>query len=191
MTTWTSRASLAALALAALTGCEPGQGNLLGGLGTSPNMALSEAQMAGGAVKLIPPRGFCIDRQSLGQRFALMARCDKLGAPSFLADAPLGIITISISEAAAEQGLPSAPQTAAAFGLTNISALSETDSRVIFRAQGTAPVEGMAPLHWRGTARLGDRIMGLALYGPEKSPVLTGEGRKILEDLIRRSGTDS
>lgn len=188
MITWTFRAGVAALCLLGLTGCEPGQG---GFLGAAPNMALSEARMADGTVTLVPPRGFCIDRKSLGQRFALLARCDKLGAPSAAADAPLGIITVSISEAAAEQGLPSAPQTAAAFGLSNLSALSETTSRVIFRAVGEAPVDGMAPLHWRGTARLGDKIMGLALYGPENGRVLTGEGRRILDELIDGSGAGS
>ncbi len=177
MTTWSSRAAATALALLGLAGCEEG-------FGTTSNAALSQAKMAFGAVTLVPPRGFCIDRNSLKQQFALIARCDALGAPSAAADAPIGVITVSFSAAQAEGSLPTPEDTAAALDLSNISARRETDNAILFRAQGAAPVEGLSPRHWRATTRVGGHIMGVALYGPSDGRAVSGEGRAILTELI-------
>jgi hypothetical protein len=188
MTTWSFRATVTALALTALTACEDGQGGaFLGGLGSGPNVALSQATMAFGAVKLVPPSGFCIDRRSLKQRFALMARCDKLGAPSAAADAPLGIITVSFSAIADGAELPTPAHTAQALSLQDVSSLQETENSVVFRANGPSPIEGMASRHWRANTRVGDQLMGLALYGPEDGRAVSHEGRDILSKLIAGS----
>lgn len=37
--------------------------------------------MANGALTLVAPEGFCIDKRSLKSSFALLARCDTLGTP--------------------------------------------------------------------------------------------------------------
>lgn len=177
MTTWSFRAATTALALLGLTGCEEG-------FGTGANAALPEAKMAFGAVTLVPPRGFCIDRNSLDQQFALIARCDALGAPTAAVDAPIGVITVSLAAIPAEASLPAPEDTAAALKLSDISSLQETENAVLFRAQGTAPVEGLSARHWRATARVGGQIMGLALYGPANGRAVSGEGRAILTELI-------
>ncbi|MFK7834647.1 MAG: hypothetical protein AB8B60_00375 [Sulfitobacter sp.] len=190
MITWSFRAGIAGFALTVLAGCEDGQGGgLLDGLATAaapPNVALSQADLAFGAVTLVPPRGFCIDKRSLRQRFALMARCDKLGAPSAAAGAPIGIITASVS-AAGTSGLPSPEQTALAFQLESTSAVRTTDSSVIFRATGGVPSTELSTTHWRGSARMGSQVVGLALYGPEDGRAVSSEGRAILRELIDRS----
>ena len=188
MTTWSFRGSVAALALLALTACEEGQGGaFLGGLSTGQTAALSQATMAFGGVTLVPPRGFCIDRNSLKQRFALMARCDRLGAPSAAADAPLAVITVSFSTVESGAELPTPAHTATALTLTDISAEETTENSVIFRAKGAPPIEGMADKHWRAHARIGDQLMGLALYGPEAGRAVSREGRGILSEVISAS----
>lgn len=182
MSTWSFKAPLAALALAALVGCDDGAG-----LGSAPNLGLPQAAMAFGAVTLVPPRGYCIDRRSLRPRFALMARCDTLGSDAATAGAPLGLLTASFSAADPTAALPDAATTATILGLSNVSAARRTADAVLFRASGPAPVEGMSQTHWRGTAQIGDQIMGLALYAPDDSGALGAEGRALLQELIAAS----
>lgn len=189
MSTWRFRAALAAGLSLALVACEGGQdGGLLDGLaaaGGERPVAMSQARMAGGALLLVPPLGFCIDARSLKDRFALMARCDTLGAPSAAGGAPLGLLTVSVSNGA--RGLPTADQIGKAANLERISAqTSETDA-ITFRAEGAPPVKGLDPAHWRGAARLGDQVMGIALYGPPGGRATSAEGRDIINSLIRQS----
>ena len=139
--------------------------------------------MAGGAVTLVPPRGYCIDRRNLSQRFAIMARCDKLGAEGGGAGAPIGILTASFTPATADV-LPPPAVTAEALGLQNVTAARSSAEAVFFRAEAAPAIEGMSPVHWRATARVGDQVMGLALYGPGDGPVLGEEGRAMLGEVI-------
>jgi hypothetical protein len=194
MTTWICKGPLVALALTALAACEGGQGaGLLDGLGTTigpKERAFSQVNMAGGAVILKAPRGFCIDGHSLKQRFALMARCDKLGAPAAAAGAaPLGVITVSLSKAVPNTGLPDPTVTATALGLSNVSDLSGDDTTVIFRATGPAPTEDLDEKHWRATALVNGQILGLALYGAKDGQEVSDEGREILTSVIERTRT--
>ena len=185
MTTWTCKAAFAALALSALAACEDGQGGgLLKSTTDAKPVAVSQAKMAFGAVTLVAPVGFCIDANSLKQNFALMARCDALGAPSASAGAPTGILTASFS--AASKTMPTPVDTTTALGLGAPTNAIETDRSVTFRAKGNAPAEGLSDTHWRGTARIGKQMMGLALYGPDGGRVISPEGRAILVALIAK-----
>lgn len=188
MTTWIFKSALAALGLTILTACEDGQ--IPSFLDRSPpgkTVALSQANMAFGAVILVAPDGFCIDKGSLKQRFALMARCDKLGVPSAAAGAPLGVITVSFTNKSDLDGIPSPQQSSNALGLTQISDVARTGSSVTFHAQGAAPSEGMSERHWRGTAPVGTQVMSVALFGPEDGRAVGSEGRSILADVISGS----
>ncbi|MGC1505220.1 MAG: hypothetical protein WA782_13910 [Sulfitobacter sp.] len=188
MTTWTCKGTLAALALTSLAACDDGRGGaLLRGLnGKVPlkSVALSQANMAFGAVTLVAPKGFCIDKNSLRQNFALMARCETLGAPSAGANAPVGILTASFSVASTT--IPTPSETAAALSLNTVTDPVIKDRSVTFRAQGAAPAKGLSETHWRGTARAGSQMMALALYGPTGGRAIGAEGRDILDRLINR-----
>ena len=195
MTTWTSKAPLALAALIALGACEDGQGaaGLLANLqapsdaAAAAPVALAQTQMASGAFTLVPPQGFCIDKSALSQRFALMARCDALGAPSKSAGAPVGIITVSVTNAGRVEILPTAQETADAAKLARVDAVKSENDSITFRAEGTPPAAGLDVKHWRGTLRIGGQIVGLALYGPKGGRAETSEGREMLNELIRRS----
>jgi hypothetical protein len=186
MNTWTCKTAVAALALTFLAACEDGQGGVflqgLDGSASAKPVALSQANMASGAVVLVAPKGFCIDKGSLKQNFALMARCESLGAPSAAANAPLGILTASFS--AASSTIPTPLDTAAAMGLNTMTDARTTDRSVTFHAKGSAPAKGLSETHWRGTARVGSQMMALALYGPDGGRAIGPEGRAILVGLI-------
>ena len=179
MITWSFSKRLIALAMLALAACDEAPGS-------TASAALTQARMAQGAVMLVPPPGYCIDRRSLKQRFAIMARCDTLGGSSG-GGAPLGILIASFSPATGEGTLPAPEVTAQALELQNVSAQRKDDSAVIFRAEGPAPVEGMSSRHWRANALVGGQIMGLALYGPEGGPAAGEEGRAMLNQVISAS----
>ncbi len=179
MITWTSRTAGAALLLIGLSGCDT-----LPGSDAAP-VALSQARMALGAVTLVPPRGYCIDKSSLRQNFAMMARCDRLGVPSRAGDAPVGIIIASFS--ASQGSLPRPVDTAAALKLGGVTDLVETEAGITFRATGAPPAEGLAKQHWRGTSLIGTQVMGLALYGPQDGRAIGSDGRQLLSSVMTAS----
>lgn len=190
MITWICKGSVTALGLMALTACEAGQGLGSGGglkvkaSGTSV-APLSRAAMAGGVV-LVAPSGFCVDRASLEARFAVMARCDSLGVPEAAGAAPRGLITVSLTQAKPGP-LPTADQIAVASTLENVSDIETLDDLVTFRAQGRIPVGGLAPVQWRGAARIGKQIAGIAVYGPENGEIITAMGRDFLKQMVALS----
>ncbi|HBR39190.1 MAG TPA: hypothetical protein DD939_18060, partial [Sulfitobacter pontiacus] len=146
---------------------------------------LSRAKMAGG-VELVAPDGFCIDQTSLEARFAVIARCDGLGAPASAGAAPRGLITVSLTQSK-PGSLPSAQQIAAETSLQNVSDVEKGDQSVTFRAQGRIPVGGLSPNQWRGVARMGTQTAGIAVYGPERGEIVSASGRRVLTQLITRS----
>lgn len=189
MTTWTFKGPIAALALFALSACEGGQGGgLLAGLANGQKAKpLSQTTLAGGAVTLKAPRGFCIDSKSITEKFALMARCDVLGAPQAAGDAPLGFITVSVQSATPGAPLPTVEQLAAASGLSAVSDPQTADGQLTFRASGRPPIKGVSGTHWRGTVGTNGKIVGVSLHAPESGRALTDEGRSIVSEVLSRS----
>ncbi len=182
MITWISKGGAALCGLFLLSACEEGDA-FLAGLAPAPQEPTLQATMASGAVTIAAPQGYCIDNRALGQRFALMARCDVISGQGNAA-APLSIITVSLSPAPEGAPLPTAQVTAAALGLSNVQNTTQRRDTVIFRADGPAPSQALDGTHWRGTALIGNQIMGVALYGPAGRPPIGREGRGILADLI-------
>lgn len=191
MITWTSKSPFAALVLLTLSACEGGQGLSLGGSSSAPEKPLLQTSLAGGAVQVVPPQGYCIDPKSLKSRFALMARCDALGLPDMVTAAPRGILTLALTEADGDAPLPTPQQVAQAAGLTQIQETGSVEGATIFVAQGPVPAEGMSPRHWRGTARIGGHVASVTLYGAPQSRAISEEGRALVADLIRQSRSKS
>jgi hypothetical protein len=197
MTTWTCKGPIAALVLLILSACEGGQGAALFNSVSLPSVGgevakpLSQAKLAGGAFTLVAPRGFCIDSKSVQKQFAVMARCDVLGVPEVAVGAPLAFITVSVQTAGTDGGIPTVEHLAAASKLSDISDLQTEKGQLIFRATGTAPVEGVSQNHWRGTTRVGGQIVGVALYGPANGRGISSEGRHIVADIMSGSQSGS
>ncbi|QUJ76370.1 hypothetical protein KDD17_15990 [Sulfitobacter albidus] len=117
MTTWISR--VAALVLCgALAGCDalPDASGVLSGIAGDQAPPLTQAKMMRGAVTLVPPTGFCIDPKTLNESFALMARCDTLGATTGSRGAPLGLMSVSFTRTGADAPLPTPQDIASATG---------------------------------------------------------------------------
>ena len=188
MTTWSFKRCVAIIALVTLAACDEG-GDVLAGLNppTGTKAPLTQALMMRGAVTLVPPQGFCIDPKTLNQSFALMARCDVMGADTGSAGAPLGLVTISFARVAPDTTLPSATDITAAAGLGAPQSLRRRDDQVIFRTNGPPPSTDLDTHHWRAVARVGAFLMGAALFGPEGRRAVSSEGAEVLEDLIRRT----
>ncbi|WP_339761593.1 hypothetical protein [uncultured Sulfitobacter sp.] len=185
MTTWTFKGSVAAIGFMTLTACEADQGQFSLVSKNTSTAPVTRGVMAGGAV-LVAPSGFCIDQASLTSDFLVMMGCDLLGARAAAGSAPLGLITISLADT--DTGtLPSAKQIAAASGLKNITTVKATKDIVTFRAVGKIPVGGLSPTHWRGAARISNKIAGIAVYGPENGVITTNVGHDILIKLAQTS----
>tara|TARA_R110000850_G_scaffold8139_21_gene30218 strand:- start:514 stop:1122 length:609 start_codon:yes stop_codon:yes gene_type:complete len=195
MTTWTSK-TLAALGILVMLGaCDAADqsGGLLAGLAPPgdaalPPVPLTQAMMMKGNVALVPPGGYCIDPESLTQSFALMARCDALGAPEGGYGAPIGVLTVSFArDRDPQKPIPSAQEITEATGLgTPLSARSHTGS-VVFQTTGPPPVADLSPLHWRSVSRVGGYTMGAALFGPADRRAVSEEGGAFLIEMIRRT----
>jgi len=195
MTTWTSK-PIAALGIVVMLGaCDAvdQSGGLLAGLAPPgdaalPPVPLTQAMMMQGKVALVPPGGYCIDPESLTQNFALMARCDALGAPEGGYGAPIGVLTVSFArDRDAKSPVPSAQEIADATGLGSpLSTRSHTGS-VIFQTTGPPPVADLSPLHWRSVSRVGGYTMGAALFGPADRRAVSEEGAEFLTEMIRRT----
>jgi len=175
-----------------LGACEDiGTGGLasLGALGDTalPAVPLTQALMMRGAVTLVPPTGYCIDPDSLTQSFAVMARCDTLGADTGSHGAPAGVLAVSLSRQAADAPLPSAQDITTAAGLSAPQHLQKSDNGIVFKTSGTVTASDLSPEHWRSVVHVGEFMMGAALYGPANRRAVSEEGAGVLRDMIKRT----
>lgn len=193
MNIWTSRPLAALGLLVLLAACEEtSNGDRSTSIAPQGNAAgapvpLTRADMMRGGVTLVPPEGFCIDPESLTQSFALMARCDALGAPTGGAGAPLGVLTVSFTRSPVDEALPDAADIATAANVAPPRDVKTTETSVIFQTEGDAPSEGLAASHWRAVAKFDRFIMGAALFGPENRRAVSSEGAEVLRQMITRS----
>ena len=185
MSTWTCR-----VASGVILGLVAGCGELPDlGLGSSNREApLARASLGKGQVVLVPPDGYCIDRKSLKERFALMARCDTLGAGRAKSGAPLAVVTASLAHVDSGR-LPEFSAIA-----TPSEAVLETEDHGDLRlvsVQGTPPAEGLSSQYWRGAGMLGAYMLGLTAYGPEEAAGLGPSGATLIAETFDRTQTRS
>lgn len=194
MTIWTSKTVSALGIVLMLSACDgmDSTGGLLASLKPPqdtalPAVPLRQAMMMRGKVTLVPPGGYCIDPESLSQSFALMARCDTLGAATGGTGAPAGVLTVSFARSDEEAPLPSVQDLSAASGLTRPLQSRQGLASIVFQTTGTPPSEDLSSTHWRSVAQVGSFTMGAALFGPEGRRAVSDEGGSVLEDMIRRT----
>ncbi|WP_299548161.1 hypothetical protein [uncultured Tateyamaria sp.] len=154
---------------------------------TGENLALRGAKLAGGTIKLVPPPGFCVDKRSLRQSFALMARCDTLGG-RVTTNAPLAIITATTVKA----------NNAAQISTSEFESTSETVIKriedaplALVQIKGTPPSPDMRDTYWRGAARIGDHVIGLTLYERANGTSLGDSAPNLLVKTIEQTQEQS
>lgn len=197
MNTWTFKA-FAGLALAgALSACDsaPAKGFMAGlsnltkpGADKAP---LTQALMMQGEITVSPPSGFCIDAETLSETFALLARCDALGARVADAGAPMGVMTLSAARPINKKATVTADVLTEAAGMAPAVDVSESDGIQIFRATGEPPTADLSEGHWRGTTRMGPFVLSVALYGPEDGRAVSTEGAGVVRQLILQTKASS
>lgn len=194
MTTWICKPLAALGLLVLLSACDEASTStgLLAGLTPPsdtalPAVPLTRALMMRGGVTLVPPRGYCIDPENLSQSFAIIARCDSLGAATDGAGAPVGFLTVSFTRNTSDSVLPTAQDVATASGLGTPSDTRSGASSVVFKTTGPAPADDLSPTHWRGISQIGGFTMGAALFGPEGLRAVSAEGADVLGELIRQT----
>ena len=181
MNTWTSRVCLTALVCLIVAGCD--EGIVLPGDSSKSADALLSAELGRGAITLVAPQGFCIDPRSLRARFALMARCDTLGAAG-AEDAPLALITAT-SVTATSTGPITAQELGA--GAETVLERQEVRGVTLIRVQGTPPGPGLRDTYWRAARRIGTQIVGLAIYEGTDATRLGPRAPRLLEQTMQRT----
>jgi hypothetical protein len=167
MSTWTSSAALAGAF--ALAGCA------LSPSGSPPR----EVVVARGAIAVSAPPGYCVDPAALRDAedgsFVLMASCASLDPRAEGPAALPAILTVTVSAADPELEPPRAAELAQATPVPAIATVQRGALALAHFAEGGDSIlPGGDPRHWRGATGAGGRVIGLALYAPEGSP-LAGE----------------
>ena len=177
MNTWTCKVCALLLGSLTLAACE-------GGLpGAGPDEGIRSAPLGQGAVMLVAPSGFCIDARSLRARFALMARCDTLGANG-AGDAPLALITATTVPTNGD-----GPIVADDLGGSSETVLerADRDGLTLAPARGTPPSPEPRAPYWRAAARVGDQITALATYEAQDGAPLGPRAPRLLEQTMQRT----
>jgi hypothetical protein len=198
MSTWISRSLAVALCAGLLAGCDEATGlpfaaELSSLTESSGRSRLAEVDLAGGAVTLSAPEGYCFDKRSLkrtgGRGFAVMARCDTLGVRGFFGAHDLAIVTVTT--APRPEGVTAAPgldALEATGGGAPVLSRQRRDGLSLIRfGDGAPPMDGVSATHWRGAFALNGQLVGVALYAPEGSDALKDSGAALLSDLTRRT----
>ncbi len=196
MSTWISKAGLTLALTFGLAACDAPQAGgglefLSGGGGGLFEAAapLEQTDMAGGAVTLVAPSGFCIDRRSVRSNFALMARCDRLGGnPDGSAFEPLALLTATILDKGDASAL--SEKDVLPDGFKVIDRLNGARSLVL-RVDGPPPSQNLNRDHWRGATQVGAYVVGISVYTPADEPPLGPYGRVLLNQSLAATRENS
>lgn len=173
-----------------LTACSQTDGSPFASLGmgrAQPQRAvLTAAELADGQLVLSPPDGFCIDRRSLRQAFALIARCDTLGGKQNVPAEPLAVILVSVAQSADQEARLSTVLDALVPSDAEVLERVQADDLALLRLRGPAP-EGADPRQWRGTTRVGRNLLGFTLYAPVGGRAAGASGGRLVRVLAART----
>ncbi|MBC7157385.1 MAG: hypothetical protein H5U20_07705 [Rhodobacteraceae bacterium] len=201
MSTWTSSAGILALALS-VSGCVPG---------VTPAPAVRRLDVAGGAVTLAAPPGFCVDRTALRDRptgaFVLFGSCAAL-APGPFSGRPSQPAVLAATVApprrpgeapiagneAAFAALVQTPAGRAALsrsgdaGSLAVHAVRTVPGAVLLDLEDRGAFDGprVAPRYWRALIDAGDRLVTLSVLAPRAQPLAPEAGLGLLDAFIDR-----
>ncbi|WP_299721903.1 hypothetical protein [uncultured Tateyamaria sp.] len=175
MITWISKALCAGAICLALASCD----DFASTGGAAPGSGLPFAQLARGAVTIVPPVGYCVDKRSLRARFALMARCDTLGGTATFG-APLALITAA-AVAPGDSASVSGPED------ETILDRRQGQTLTLLQVKGKPPSAEMRDVYWRAIGQVGGQVVGLAIYEPADGAALGERAPDLLAQTMRRT----
>lgn len=172
--------------LAGLFGPSTGQGP---SAQSTPQATLEQVSFADGAVVVSGPRGYCIDPTTLRRRptgFAVIASCRILANGVLGAAVDPVLVTVTVGQADGTP-LPTATQLAAGAGGRVVSQRDIAGMVLVQLEDPDASIlsDGDSR-YWRGVFRQGSRLVGLALYAPDGSPLAGASGANMLRDVQMR-----
>lgn len=187
MSTGTCKGLLLGVFCLGLTACEDIAALDKSGATTGENLALRNATLGDGTIKLVPPPGFCVDKRSLRQGFAIMARCDILGG-TVSTDAPLAVITATTVAV-----IGPAQFSTSSFDGASETVLQRDDEGplALVQVKGTPPSPGMRDTFWRGAAQVGGHVVGFAIYEATDSRDLGTTAPNLLVQTYERTHEQS
>lgn len=151
--------------------------------------------MAGGAITLAAPDGYCIDESSAktGKRngFAVLARCDALGVQGFFGQRDVALITVATAPRAQDTPLEMTSLEAAVAPAKVLEKRNMEGLPLVRLSGGTTPSEELSSTHWRSAFVMNGQLVALALYAPEGSAALTEPGATLLAECASRTKTAS
>ena len=171
-------------------------GQTAGGVRAAPRAPkkapLQRAELAGGAVVVQGPRGYCVDpatlRRGLGGGFALIAACNSLSGQFTGADVEPVVMTVQVQAAVGRKDAPDAAAMAAA--LAPIPVLERIDgdglSLLHLGAGGDAGLPTGDPKYWRGAMMINGYLVGIAVYAPKGSRTAGPRGRRVILALAEQ-----
>lgn len=173
----------ALLGAAYLAGCTEtgglGRMSLFPSAESSDPVLLASARLAGNAITVTGPDGYCIDtatmRSTANSGFAALASCHIISEGQSGPIVEPALMTVTVGPASGPA--PSPEDLAEALGTTLLQdrALSALDLGQMATGGETA-FAGSDPKHWRGAFVLGPHLIGVTLYAPTNSPLLGAQG---------------
>ena len=156
-----------------------------------PAKPLARLRVADGDIVIEPPDGYCVDpatAQARGQRgFALVASCRILSGGAVGDPVSPLIATVTVGPRADVQELPSPQALAQAADAPLLAGQDGAD--LVTAHLGSGGKAGLADgddRYWRGAFVQAGRLVGLALYAPEGSPLAGPEGAAMLARIKAR-----
>ncbi|ETX27887.1 hypothetical protein [Roseivivax isoporae] len=144
--------------------------------------------LAGGAVVVAGPRGYCIDPVTIESAedggFAVLASCSILsGGASGPSVAP-ALVTVTVGGPQPAPVLPDAATIARAAGVPLATDATRGPLVLAQMARGgDTALEGGDARHWRGAFLMGRRLVALALYAPSGSAMAGRDGARLLQGV--------
>lgn len=157
---------------------------------------LSRVRLARGEVVVSATEGYCVDPETLNARgsggFAMLASCRILSGNETGPVVPPVLITVTVGPKGSGGALPEAA-TLAAISEAPLLEGGSGDGLVTARlgSGGQLVLDGGDPRYWRAAFAQNTRLVILALYAPDGSPLTGASGRSLLSEVFGRIRADS
>lgn len=152
------------------------------------DQTLNQIRLYNDEVVVTAPRGYCIDASHIKRgnfgAFIPIGSCESLTGQAGVPVEP-GLITISVLPRQSDRAMPTASDIAASMADDQTLQTIDGDglSIVHFATGGARALPGGDSRYWRGGMVVNGHLLGLAVYGPQDSPLADQQGLRLLMDL--------